>query len=377
MSKVSLLIYGTRFVFWEALEITLNIDTVAAIRLSAPFDHTAPGFKKNFAPFGYAPMVVLVDESPLFTGTMMDVTPVVEPERKAIQVNGYAKCGVLAECTSPASSMPLEFNNLNLRQIAEKMAEPFKVSVTFRGDAGAAFPRVACEPDKKILDFLTELAKQRGFVISSGVDGSLLFWKSAEGEPVARLEQGVSPMFRITPDFNPQEFYSEMTGLSEVKVGKPAAKTTVKPRKEKEDDKKKATPKAPKEKAKAGEAPKNYSSFSVKEESNAFRPLVFKIEDAEGADVETATKAALGRMLGGMVTYTLDVPTWLDSKGDLWSPNTKIVVKAPDAMIYDFFEFEIKSVTLSTDSESQTATLSLTLPGAFSGEPPEIFPWEL
>lgn len=392
MSNVALLIYGTRFVFWESLEITRDIDAVSSIRLSAPFNHEAPGFKENFAPFGFAPMVVIVDGFPLFTGTMMDVSPVIEPDRKTIQVNAYAKCGVLGDCTPPVASMPLEFNKLNLQQIATKLAEPFNVGVTFREDPGPAFERVACDPDKKILDFLTELAKQRGFVISSAEDGSLLFWKSAVGEPVARLEQGFAPLTNVTPDFNPQEFYSEMTGLAEVEVDKPAQKTTVKTKKG--DDKKlvedkefggkkfeaaeekKPTPKAPKAKKKPKE-PKKYNKFSVKEESAAYRPLVFRIDDVEGVDVETATKAAMGRMLGNMAAYTIDVSTWYDPQGGLWAPNTKIMLKAPDAMVYDFYEFEIKSVTLSADADSQTAALTLSLPGAFSGEPPEAFPWEL
>lgn len=228
MSEITLQIHGTRFVFWESLEITRDIDAVSSIRLSAPFDHTAPGFKENFKPFGYAPIKVIAEGTLLFTGTMLDCSPVVEADRRAINVNAYAKCGVLADCTAPASSLPLEFNKLNLQQIATKLAEPFGVGVIFRGEPGAAFERVACEPDKKILDFLTDLAKQRGFVISSAEDGSLLFWKSATSEPVARLEQGASPLLSVAPTFNQQDFYTEMTGLAEVEVEKPAQKTTIK-----------------------------------------------------------------------------------------------------------------------------------------------------
>ena len=78
-----------------------------------------------------------------------------------------------------------------------------------------------------------------------------------------------------------------------------------------------------------------------------------------------------------MCTYSITVATWFDAAGDLWRPNTKIKLKAPDSMIYDFFEFDIKSVELSADENSQQANLTLCLPGSFTGEPPEIFPWEL
>ena len=369
-SEVQMLINGTRFVFWSEVKITQSIDTVSTASFNAPFDPDAPGFKENFSPFSYNPIIVSVGDTPIFTGSILDIMPTVEGQI-AIQVSCYSTCGVLMDCTPPADKAPFEYNNLNLKEIAERMAGYFKLNVDFRGDPGAKFVRVACDPDKKVFDFLTELAKQRGFVISSNTSGDLLFWKSATGNPVAILEQGVSPLLSVTPDFNPQEFYSDLTGLSPVEVGKPAVKKTVKP---KAEDKEKQ-PKL--EKVKQPKPAKKYSKFSAKSDAEVFRPLSFKIDDVDGADVETATKAKLARMLGNMAKYTITVNTWRDANGELWVPNSKIRLKAPGAMVYDFFDLEIKSVEFSQDESSETATIELSLPGSFSGEPPEVFPWEL
>lgn len=398
MSDVSMMIHGTRFHFWSGVRINLNIDAVATISFNAPFDHEAPGFKRNFAPFGFAPVAIDVDDQRLFTGTMLDVSPVItEDGKKEISVNAYAKCGVLQDCTAPPESMPLEFNKLNLLDIARKMASYFGVGVVFNADPGPVFDRVACDPDKKVLEFLADLAKQRGFVIGSDENGNLLFSKTSIGGIVAKLEQGVSPLLSVSPTFNPQEYYSHITGLSPVEVAKPAAKSTAKVKKDDKTDEKagqgatKATEKAgqaevkkePKKeektkKEKQKPKPTTYKKFTAIDEAPVYRPLVFKIDDAEGAtDVETATKAKMARMLGNMCTYAITVSTWFDAAGDLWRPNTKIKLKAPDSMIYDFFEFDIKSVELSADENSQQANLTLCLPGSFTGEPPEIFPWEL
>lgn len=394
MSDVSMLIQGTRFHFWSDIKISLNIDAVATISFSAPFDHEAPGFKSKFKPFGYSPVSIDVDNQRLFTGTMMDVSPFIsEDGKKEISVNAYAKCGVLQDCTAPPESMPLEFNKLNLLDIAKKMASYFGVGVVFNADPGPAFDRVACDPDKKVLDFLADLAKQRAFVIGSDENGNLLFSKTSIGGIIAKLEQGFSPLLNVTPDFNPQEYYSHITGLSPVEVAKPAAKSTAKVKKDekagqggskatdkagqaevKKETKKEEKSKKEKEKPK----PTTYKKFTAIDEAPIYRPLVFKIDDAEGAtDVETATKAKMARMLGNMCTYSISVSTWFDASGDLWRPNTKIKIKAPDSMIYEFFEFDIKSVELSLDETKQTAILTLCLPGSFTGEPPEIFPWEL
>ena len=368
-NQVEMYVNGKKFVFWKNVRITRNIDSVDTASFSAPFEFDAPGFKENFRPFGYAPVLISVDGKSLFTGTMLTPKPSVSAQEKTIEVSCYARCGVLMDCTMPPESMPLEYNNLNLKEIAQRMVEPFKLGVDFRGDPGAKFKRVACDPDKKVFDFLTELAKQRGYVISSNVLGELVFWKSSEGRPVAVLTEGQSPILTVSPDFNSQEYYSDLTGLAPVEVDKPAVKKTVKPKAKKGEKK---------PKVKAPKPAKKYSKFSVEaDESGAYRPLVFKIDDVEGVDVETATKATLARMLGNMATYTIEVSTWRDSNGNLWEPNSKIRLRAPDAMVYDYFDFEIKSVDFSQDPETETATIVLSLPGSFSGEPPEDFPWEL
>lgn len=369
---IEMYVNGSKFVFWENVRITRNIDAVDSATFTAPFDHTAPGFKENFKPFSYNPVLVSVGGAPLFTGTMLTPRPNLTAETRTIEVSCYAKCGVLQDCTMPAESMPLEYNNLNLKEIAQAMAKPFGLDVDFRGDPGPKFGRVACEPDAKIFDFLTDLAKQRGFVISSNELGAILFWKSNPSTPVAILTQGQSPLENVSPDFNSQEFYSDLTGLAPVEVGKPAAKKTVKVKKDKTDPK---APKAPK--VKAPKPAKKYSKFSATAETEVFRPMVFKVNDVDGADVESATKSTLSRMLGNMAGYTIEVSTWRDSNGALWSPNTTLRLSAPDAMIYDYYDFEIKSVDFSQDAEEESATLTLALPGSFSGEPPEVFPWEL
>lgn len=370
--KVELHIEGERFVFWQTVDIERSIDAVNGIKFTAPFDWENEWFRKKFRPFSYLPVLITVNDATLFTGTMVDVDPRLDTS-KTISISAYSTCGVLMDCTAPDEAHPLEFNNLNLKSIAENLAAYFKVGVVFKDDPGATFSRVACDPDKKVFEFLADLAKQRGFVISSDEEGNLLFWKSAQGEPVAILEQGASPLSSVTPSFDPQNFYSDLTGMAPVEVAKPAVKVKIKTKKEK-----KKPGDLPLKKGRKPKPAKKYSKFSVEnEDATVFRPLVFKIDDADGPDVQTATKAKLGRMLGNMAKYSIQVSTWRDVNGNLWAPNTRIKLFAPDAMIYTPYTFEIKSVSLKKDRNSETATLELVLPGSFSGEPPETFPWEM
>lgn len=347
-SEVSILIDGKRFRFWESVRITRSVDTISTVELLAPFDSDTPGFKETFRPFSYKPVSVSAGGDLFFTGTMIGVTPVIEPRKKSISVSCYAKPGVLNDCTPPASMFSgidnkLFFNNQGLKSIAKTLARPSGISVVFQADQGAIFEKVSCAPEKKILPFLAGLAQQRNLIISSTPEGALLFSKTIEsGETVANLKQGTSPVLSVHPTFSPQEYYSHITGREPVVIGLSGSQFTVK------------NPRL----------------------SGVIRPYTYTVTDTQCADVKTAVKAKVGRMFGNMVAYSVKVATWRDPSGNLWEPNTIVSLDAPDAMVYRPYDFVIRGVEFERDSRKEHATLDLVMPGSFSGEIPEALPWD-
>lgn len=341
--EVAILIDGQRFRFWDRVRVTRSIDTMDTVEFGAPFDADAPGFRETFRPFSFKPVVITVGGTPLFTGTMVAVSPAVENSQKIVSVSGYSLPGVLNDCTSPASTYPLEFDSQGLREISGALASPFGIAVEFQADQGAVFERVASEPGKKVLAFLTELAKQRNLIISSTTRGKLLFSQSVEsGTPVARLQQGSAPVMAVTPFFSPQEYYSHITGIEPVIVGLAGSQFTVKnPRLQ-----------------------------------GVTRPITFNAPDTLDADVKGAVEAKAGRMFGNMASYSVRVATWRDPQGNLWEPNTIVKLLAPEAMIYNEYAFVIRSVEFEREGRKETATLNLVIPGSFSGRVPESLPWE-
>lgn len=341
--ETAILIDGQRFRFWDKVRITRAIDAMDTVEFGAPFEADVPGFRETFRPFSFKPVVTTVGGSPLFTGTMVAVSPAVENSQKVVSVSGYSLPGVLNDCTPPASAFPLEFNNQGLREIATTLAAPFGLSVIFQADQGAVFERVATEPGKKVLAFLTELAKQRNLIVSSTPEGALIFWQSVEaGAPVAQLQEGSAPVLSVTPFFSPQEYYSHITGIEPVIVGLAGSQFTVKnPRLQ-----------------------------------GVVRPITFNAPDTLDADVKAAVEAKSGRMFGNMAAYSVRVATWRDPQGELWAPNTTVTLLAPDAMVYSEYEFVIRSVEFSRESKVKTATLNLVIPGSFSGQIPEALPWD-
>lgn len=341
-NQVSLVIDDISVSFWESVTINRSMDSIDTISFSAPFERDLPGFTDVFRPFEFKPLSAFVGEELLFNGTQISVNPVIEPNRKLIEVSGYSIPGVLNDCTAPITAYPLEFNFQTLNTIAEKICEPFNIKVSFDAEVGAKFERVACNPGKKLLPFLIDLARQRGLVLTNDSAGDLIFWQSVKpGLPVAKLIQGESPLISITANFSPQNYYSHISGVDFIIVGYTGSIYTVRNKKLK-----------------------------------TLRPFTFKTPDSLDSSVKNAVEAKAGRMFASMASYTISVSTWRDSFGNLWEPNTTLVLKAPDAMIYNEYEFIIRSVELVRESDNEIANIELILPGAFEAKLPESLPWD-
>lgn len=343
-SELALLINGQRFRFWTGISITRSIDSMDTLNVSAPFEPDDAQFRATFKPFAFAPVNINVGGAPLFTGTMLTVDPDLKEDGRTVAAACYSVPAVTGDCTAPASSYPLEWNEAGLRTIAEAAVAPFGLSVVFEGEEGAIFERVALKPGEKVLPFLIKLAQQRGLLVSSTERGELLFTKSIDtGQPVARLVEGAAPLVDVVPVFNPQDYYSEITGIEPVMVGLRGGQVTV----------------------------RNSRLRGI------VRPLAFEVSDTVNADIEAACNAKAGRMFANVVNYSCNVATWRDPDGNIWKPNTTVTIDAQSAMIYREYELLVRAVTLSRTSDGgEVATLALTIPGAFNSEIPEALPWD-
>ena len=343
-NEVAVLINGQRFRFWESVRLVRNIDTFDTLELSAPFEPDNEVFKAAFKPFAFQRVEVTVGGVPLFTGTMVGVTPHLENTRRSVTASCYALPGVLNDCTVPASLFEkLDFKDAGLNEIATTLVKPFGLNVVFQAEQGAVFEHVTLEQDQKVFGFLATLAKQRNLVISSTPQGELLFWRSTStGQAVARLQEGLSPLLSIQPAFSPQEYYSHVTGIEPVIIGGLGSQYTV-------------------------------SNPSLQ---GVIRPLTFVVPDTRDTSVKTAVESKAGRMFANQVSYTVNVSAWRDQHGQLWTPNTFIKLNAPGAMVYHDYDFIIRSVEFNRHAKAESATLNLVLPGAFEGQIPEVLPWQ-
>jgi prophage tail gpP-like protein len=351
--EVTLHIAGQRWRFFDDLEINLGLDSHPTVGFSAPFDHRRREFRDTFRQFSFRPLEVAIGGQRVFTGVLVEVQPRCEPDASTVSCAGYSKAAQLETLNLPADKLPFQASGLSLRQIAQQLAGAYDIGVEIEGPEGAAFRRVKTRSKKidtqldheqKIGDFLIELAKQRGLLVSSTVTGDLLFRESVRpGNPVVRLAEGQPPLVSVAPTYNPQDYYTEITGFTSAKRGVTGSK---------------------------------YTQRLERLQGGTLRALSFKLDDIEKGDAAAAVKAKVGRMLANAFTVTLNVPTWRDPSGALWSPNTTITLTAPGAMIYRETELLVRDVFLKQSAGEQTASLGCVLPGTFGGEIPPRLPWE-
>lgn len=335
---------GRRFGEWSELELKVGIDSYRAASLSGPWDPERKELRSAFEPLAFPAVTITIGDEPFLTGKVSDVSPSVDAAQASIGVTAYSTAFWLTEICAPPG-LPLEFNGLDLKQIAQSLAgASLGLTVNLDGKPGAKFSRVRCEPDQELHAFISELALQRGFVVSDDAAGELLLRSEGKtGSPVARLEG--QPLGKVTAQFNPSRWFSHITGRACKRAG-----------------------------AQNGS---KYTEFNALYRSIFPRHNCASVGDTGSADVPRATKAMVGRMVATAATYTVeDLPTWRDPSGKLWAPNTTIVVTAPGAMIYSETELLIRQITFKQRADEETATLELVLPGAFGGTLPKKLPWD-
>ena len=340
-NEVSVMLGGKLFSFWETMTLQRSLDSFDMFSLGAPFEPSVEDFREAFAPLSYQRAEVFVGGERIYTGTNVNNTTGGDDDSGfTVTAEGYALAGVLHDCAS-AGTLGLEFDDMNLRDIATEQAKPFGLTPVFDAPPGAAFERVAIGADSKILGFWAKLAGQRGLVIGNDTNGQPVFRQETTSPVVQRLEMGSSPVRSVAPEFNPQNYYSHVTVTTPDFFGLGGTKHTV---------------------------------------ANPFlqgivRPLTFDAGDVEPGDEVTIANAKIGRMFANAIAFRVDLVGWRNALGQLWAPNTTIQLLAPRAQIYRETDLLIRSVTLTRTSHEDTASLLCVLPGGFAGRIPEALPW--
>lgn len=326
---------------YDDFELALAIDAISKGGFTVPNE---PETRKIFVPLASPKVEIRYDGELLLSGRCESPQPDNSSESKTLNIEFYAGAGILERVHPPMSAFPLEWKDTALNQIADDLCRYHSVACDFQASAGARFKRVDIQPENVVLDFLAGLAAQRGPVITSSADGQLVFWTgTAPGSPVSRLVKGAAPCGEVSVQFDESKFYSSVTGKipAHSKKGKGSSFTVNNPN--------------------AGEL---------------VRPFIFEAQDIDVGELETAVNTMAGRIFAVVVSVSVEIQSWTADDGSIYWPNQTVTLTSPEDYIPEEFEFLVSEVTLKRSSSARSAVLKLVLPGVYSGEIPEVMPWQ-
>ena len=165
----------------------------------------------------------------LLTGTILAPILKTSIRPKFIRYTGYGKAGVLEDCPVPLSLYPLQFDNLSLIDITEKLLKPFGVGFNFTSnvlsDLEKKYDKITVEPETLVKQILNNLASQRNIFLSSNVFGEVFFTRYDPKSflPAEYFVEGTEGITDISLNIASQTLHSEITVVKQASKKNPDA----------------------------------------------------------------------------------------------------------------------------------------------------------
>jgi len=338
-NEVGIRIDGKIFRGWETSSITRSIDTCAdSFTFVAPYDPFSEN-AKYLQPYTYSKADLFIGGELYILGMAMKHTPSGSESSSTMSVEVRSLPGVTIECNSTAKS--LNYKNQTMKQIADDILIPFGIKTEFPDGDSDPFTKANRDITDNVFSFLSKLAVQKGFMITSSRNGKMSFVRAAiDSDLVASFYQGEQPIINIDASYDSTQRFSSIIAVSQS-----SGKT-------------------------------NNKSEVLDTSISNYRPLIFTADETEAGNITNAAKWKRSRMLAASAPVSATVSGWRDFNGNLWMENTLVTVYFPKRCIFEETEFLITGVSLTKDSGSgNIATLTLALPQAYTLEFPEVFPW--
>ncbi len=177
------------FLYFNEVRINTTLDTVAStFTFLARYDPDIPGNAELFQPLSYA-KIEFFDETRedepnkglLSTGRIVRWDAVSTGAPNLWQLSGYSLPGVLDDCQIPYNLYPLESNNRNLDQIANRLIKPFGLKLIVyeivQKECAQKIAKTVAKPEETIKDYICSVANQKNVVVSHDIHGNLIMFR--------------------------------------------------------------------------------------------------------------------------------------------------------------------------------------------------------
>lgn len=347
MSDISVIVEGLEFKAWTKVELVRNFDSVDTLSVTYPFDPNNINLINIFKPFSYATCQILYSGKLVFTGLLLDTVPSVNNTEKTETANFYATPGTLIDCTATQDRETLQFINKSFKTICSELCSPFNLGVKYTSAAqqrsNSILDKIELGCSEPIFSFLAKIAHTENLYLSSTSEGDLLVRQAnPSGKAVLDLKEDLPPLISVNAQYNPRQYYSAITAVC---TGTQADSI-------------------------------NGRSTVKNDKIKKFRPYVFQSQDSEKGGIEKAAKSKLTRMYSNSVTYQVGIVGWTDKNNSILSTNKIVLLEAPSIRIKSPYKFNIRSIRMTAEANTESSFLDLVLPESFTDSIPSKFPWD-
>lgn len=341
--EISIRIDGKIFRGWTASNIKRNINTIAdGFTFNFPYNPHDLDLREATRPYSYKTCDIFIGGELFIAGQTVKWNPALRPNATVKTIDARTKTGHTIECM--AQKTALEFNNQTLAEISTAIMAPYGDDLKplfFDGDSDQ-FPKVRKEITDTDFSFLSGIAAQKGFMITSSDSGQMAFIRAnIDGKPIARFIEGETAMENISAIYDGTKRHSSYQAVTE-------SPGTAGP-----------------------------SSVLNDESIPIYRPFVFSADDLEAGNLDIALAWRRSKSLADSTGLRITATGWRNQNGMLWRENSKITVLAPSVDIFTETEYIISGAALTkSENGGNTSGLEMVLPQAYSLEFPSSFPWE-
>lgn len=347
MKEIELKINGKRFNFFNAFEITLKYNSVGStFSFEGSYDPSIEAQKSLFKPLSYNLVQLYYNGELFLTGRLLNTSTSISGTSTLANISGYALPGVLEDCQIPIDVYPLQFNGLNLKQITEKLIQPFGIELVIdsvvQSEVTKIYEKISSEPGSTIKQFIAMLAGQRNVVLTHNTSGSLVLTRAnVSNRSIATYDENI-PSTNVGLTVNGQQIHSKITIMKQATIG-----TDV-----------------------AGEDTVSNSLIDI------YRPTVKIQSSGDNDDTKDYAEKERGSELRGIqLTIETDRWQWYDGKKlRLIQPNNIIDVISPNNFINNRTRFFVEACNFTGSTDINTVVLKCVLPECYTGiQPKNIF----
>lgn len=343
---------------WLNFTFTQTYDSVAdAFSLSVYFNPADPADRALYVPGGYKKVEITNNGELLMIGTIVKHSLSSAPTVQAMTIGGYTRSGVIEDCQQIWGNST-QFNGMTLKEICEKVLQPFGLKVLVDFDvsdvANAVSPyQPIIEPDMTIKEFISEMCKGKNVVLSHDAEGNLLLSRANTNQESVAFIDGSIPVTSMSLNFDGTGMHKFIQAVGQANTDSQNASQT----------------------NKSIENPYVLSTaYYVKTVpfDSGFRPGVYKQSVGDANFTPLTERQYLSQELKN-IELRIEIEGW-ELGGRLVRPNTIITVRNPDVFLYQPTRWFIKQVTYKSDNVAQTATIECVVPEAFEkGDVKNVF----